>query len=136
LDPFRLFPPQASTNSHEIDALFFGLTLVSVFFVIVVFVPIIFFSIKYRQGSSADRSKPTSESLWLESGWTIGPIFLSLGLFAWGAVAYFRIEQNPANAIEVQVVAKQWMWKLQHAEGKREVNAMHVPLNLNVALPL
>jgi cytochrome c oxidase subunit 2 len=136
MDQFRLFPPRASTSSHEVDALFFALTLISLFFMVVIFLPIIFFSVKYRRGSSADRSNPRSSSLWIESGWTIGPIFLSLGLFAWSAIAYFRIERRPANAIEVQVVGKQWMWKLQHAEGRREINELHVPVNSTVAMTM
>src|SRR5213079_3775487 len=136
MDQFRLFPPQASTTSHEVDALFFALTLISLFFMAVIFLPIIFFSVKYRRGSPADRSNPLPGSFLIESGWTIGPIFLSLGLFAWGAVTYFRIERRPANAIEVQVVGKQWMWKLQHAEGKREINELHVPAGRTVALTM
>src|ERR1041385_3907656 len=120
MDQFRLFPPQASTTSHEVDALVFALTLISLLFMAGIFLPIIFFSVKYRRGSSADRSNPSSGSFWIESGWTIGPMFLSLGLFAWGALAYFRIERRPANALEVQVVGKQWMWKLREsAPGKK-----------------
>src|SRR5438874_13071968 len=102
MDQFRLFPPQASTTSHEVDALFFALTLISLFFMAVIFLPMIFFSIKYRRGSSVDRSNPSSGSFWIESGWTLGPMFLSLGLVAWGVVAYFRIERRPAIATEVQ----------------------------------
>src|SRR5436305_11171528 len=136
MDRFRLFPPQASTTSHEVDTLFFALTLISLFFMVVIFLPIIFFSVKYRRGSPADRSNPRSGSFLIESGWTIGPIFLSLGLFAWGAVAYFRMERRPANAIDVQVVGKQWMWKLQHAEGKREIDELHVPVNRTVVLTM
>src|SRR5437868_6807182 len=136
MDQFRLFPSQASTTSHEVDALFFALTLISLFFIAVIFLPIIFFSVKYRRGSPADRSNPRSGSFLIESGWTIGPIFLSLGLFAWGAVAYFRIERRPENAIDVVVVGRQWMWKLQHAEGKREINELHVPLNSTVAMTM
>src|SRR5437879_10978681 len=97
MDQFRLFPPQASTASHEVDALFFALTLISLFFMAVIFLPIIFFSVKYRRGSPADRSNPSSGSFLIESGWTIGPIFLSLGLFAWWAFVYFRIGLMTAN---------------------------------------
>ena len=68
MDQFRLFPPQASTSSHEVDALFFALTLISLFFMAVIFLPIIFFSVKYRRGSSANHSNPTSGSFWVESG--------------------------------------------------------------------
>src|SRR5207237_986370 len=103
MDQFRLFPPQASTTSHEVDALFFALTLISLFFMAVIFLPIIFFSVKYRRGSPADRSNPRSGSFLIESGWTIGPIFLSLGLFAWGAVAFFRLECRPEYELGVHV---------------------------------
>ena len=136
MDQFRLFPPEASTGSHEVDALFILLTLVSLFFCAVVFLPIIFFAVKYRRGSSADRSNPSSGSFWLETGWTIGPTILSLGIFTWGALAYFRIEREPSNAIQVDVLAKQWMWKIQHAEGKREINELHVPVNRTIALTM
>ena len=136
MDQFHLFPPEASTSAQQVDALYFGLTLVSLFFMAVIFLPIIWFSIKYRRGSAADRSNPSSGSNWIESGWTIGPIILSLGLFTWGALVYFRIERPPANAIEVQVVGKQWMWKLQHAEGKREIDELHVPVNRPVVLKM
>ena len=49
---------------------------------------------------------------------------------------FFHIETPPANALEVDVVGKQWMWKLQHAEGNREINELHVPLNRAVKLTM
>jgi cytochrome c oxidase subunit 2 len=136
MDKFHLFPPQASTSAHEVDALYFALTLVSLFFIAVVFLPLLFFCIKYRRGSSADRSNPTNGSNLVEVGWTTLPTLMGLAIFSWGAVDYFRIERRPANAIDVQVVGKQWMWKLQHAEGKREINELHLPVNRTVALTL
>src|SRR5438067_13590137 len=106
MDRFRLFPPQASTTSHEVDALFFALTLISLFFMVVIFLPIVFFFVKYRRGSPADRSNPRSGSFLIERGWTIGPIFLSVGLFALGAVAFFGLEGGPANAVDGQGVGR------------------------------
>lgn len=136
MDEFRLFPPQAASGSHEVDALFFALTLISLFFIAIIFLPILFFSIKYRRGSPADRSNPANGSNLLESGWTLGAVVLSLGLFGWGALGYFHLERKPADAIEVQVVGKQWMWKIQHAEGKREINELHVPVDRTIALTM
>jgi cytochrome c oxidase subunit 2 len=136
MDQFRLFPPEASTSSHQVDTLFFVLTLISLFFIAVVFFPILFFCIKYRKGSPADRSNPPPSSNLVEVGWTSLPTLMGLALFAWGAVQYFRIERKPANALDVQVVGKQWMWKIQHAEGKAEINELHVPVNRTVALTL
>jgi cytochrome c oxidase subunit 2 len=133
---FHLFPPQASTSAHEIDALYFALTLISLFFVAVVFLPILFFCIKYRRGSPADRSNPSSGSNLIEFGWTTLPTLMGLAIFTWSAADYFRIERKPGNAIDVQVVGKQWMWKIQHAEGKSEINELHIPVDRTVALTM
>src|SRR5947207_13473306 len=98
MDQFRLFPPQGSTMSHEVDALFFALIAVSLLFLAIIFLPIVFFSVKYRRGSKADRSHPSSGSLLLEGGWTVGAIVLGVGLFSWGALTSFGIERCPAQA--------------------------------------
>src|SRR6059058_460474 len=127
MDKFHLFPPQASTSAHEVDELYFALTLISLFFILVIFLPILYFCIKYRQGSPADRSNPASGSNLIEFGWTTVPTLMGLAIFAWSAVDYFRIERAPDNVMEVQVVGKQWMWKIQHAEGKSEINELHIP---------
>jgi len=42
--------------------------------------------------------------------------------------------RTPADALPVQVVAKQWMWKLEHRNGRREINELHVPLGEPVRL--
>ena len=136
MNQFHLLPPQASSGAAEIDWLFYGLILMLLFFTALVFLPIIYFSIRYRRGSSADRSNPSSGSNLLETGWTVLPLIISLGFFVWGALVYFHIERPPRNALQVQVVAKQWMWKLQHAEGKREIDELHIPLGQTVNLTM
>ncbi|HJT45278.1 MAG TPA: cytochrome c oxidase subunit II [Chthoniobacterales bacterium] len=136
MDEFHLFPPEASTSAHQVDTLYFTLILISLFFIAVVFVPILFFCIKYRRGSPADRSNPPTGSNLIEVGWTTLPTLMGLALFAWGSIDYFRIQRKPANALDVQVVGKQWMWKVQHAEGKREINELHIPVDRTVALTL
>jgi cytochrome c oxidase subunit 2 len=55
-------------------------------------------------------------------------------IFLWGAVVYFRGHTPPRDSTEVYVVAKQWMWKLEHAEGQREINELHVPVGQDVKL--
>ncbi len=136
MDQFHLFPPEASTSAGQVDWLYFGLTAMMIFFCVVVFLPIIYFSIRYRRGANVDRSNPSSGNNLLESGWTLFPLVISLGFFTWGAIVYYQIERPPRDALEVQVVAKQWMWKLQHAEGKKEINELHVPLGKDVALTM
>ncbi len=136
MNDFHLFPVEGSSGAAQIDWLYFGLILMSLFFIAAVFLPIIFFSVRYRRGSSADRSNPSSGSNLLESGWTLFPLLVGLGFFTWGAVVYYHIERPPRDALQVQVVGKQWMWKLQHAEGKKEINELHLPLGRTVNLTM
>jgi cytochrome c oxidase subunit 2 len=42
--------------------------------------------------------------------------------------------QPPDDCLEINVVAKQWMWKIQHPDGQQEINALHVPLGRPVKL--
>ncbi|MGC1789006.1 MAG: cytochrome c oxidase subunit II, partial [Terriglobales bacterium] len=70
----------------------------------------------------------------LELAWSIIPFFVMLTFFVWGAVIYFQERTPPANSTEVYVVAKQWMWKVEHMEGQREINELHVPTGQNVKL--
>jgi cytochrome c oxidase subunit 2 len=75
-------------------------------------------------------------TLKIELTWTLIPTFIAMGLFAWGADVYFYEEVPPPNAMEINVVGKQWMWKIQHQEGNREINELHVPVNRPVKLTL
>jgi len=136
MDKFHLFPPEASSTAQQVDWIYFALTALTLLTCAVVFLPIIFFAIKYRRGSAADRSNPRVESILLESGWTIVPLVIFIGLFGWGAIVYFQIESPPRDALQVQVVGKQWMWKLQHAEGRSEINELHVPVGRAVSLTM
>jgi hypothetical protein len=47
------------------------------------------------------------------------------GLFVWGADLYVRLFQPPPHALKTYVIAKQWMWKIEHHGGQREINALH-----------
>ncbi|MGI8891645.1 MAG: cytochrome c oxidase subunit II [Chthoniobacterales bacterium] len=136
MDKFHLFPPEGSASAHQVDWLYFGLTAMLIFFCAVVFVPVIFFCIRYRRESTVDRSNPPEGNNLLECGWTLFPLLVGLGFFVWGAALYYHIELPPRNALQVQVVAKQWMWKLQHAEGKKEINELHVPRGQNIELTM
>ena len=63
------------------------------------------------------------------------PLLIFIGIFAWAALGLRRAStRTPADALPVYVVAKQWMWKLQHPNGRREINELHVPLGQPVRL--
>jgi cytochrome c oxidase subunit II len=58
------------------------------------------------------------------------------GLFIWGANLFVRLQQAPTNALRVYAIGKQWMWKIEHAGGQREINTLHVPVNTPIEVLL
>ena len=131
-----LFPAQASSVATEMDLLYLFITLVCAFFTIVVVALVLGFGIKYRRRNPEDVGEDIHGSLILELVWTFIPFVLALIMFFWGASLFYRLSRPPADAMEMTVVGKQWMWKVQHPEGVREINELHVPLGRNVRLTI
>src|SRR5436190_4349239 len=129
-----LFPEQASTHAEQVDALFFALLGVCGFFAALIAGLLIRFAIKYRRRAANEQPKPVANSLKLEMVWTLIPLAISLGFFVWGAQLFYTSARPPEDALEIYVVAKQWMWKAQHLGGQREINEIHVPANRKVKL--
>ena len=122
-----LFPERASTIGAGVDHLFFYLLGVSVFFSTLIFALVFYFAIRYRRRLPSDKAEQIASSVPLELLWTFVPLCLVAVMFYWGASLFLRHAIAPAGAADIYVVGKQWMWKLQHAEGPREINELHVP---------
>jgi cytochrome c oxidase subunit II len=131
---FQFFPEQASKTAGQVDTLLICLILVTGTITLGIAAVMIFFLAKYRKRVAADRTPPKSGSLPVEVTWSVIPFFIFLGFFGWGAKIYFDESEVPKNAMEVHVIGKQWMWKLEHLQGKREINQLHVPLGQTVKL--
>jgi cytochrome c oxidase subunit 2 len=129
-----LFPEQASTFAHDVDALYLFLIAVTAFFSLLIGALVVVFAIKYRRKSPDEVALEVHESGLLEIVWTVIPFGLVLVMFFWGAKVFFQITRPPANSIEIYVTARQWMWKLQHTDGRREMNELHVPVGSPVRL--
>ncbi|HUK23556.1 MAG TPA: cytochrome c oxidase subunit II [Terriglobales bacterium] len=132
-DNFPLWPARASVGAANVDALYIFLVALSVFTCVAIFTMILVFAVKYRRrpGVVAEQIEGSNA---LEITWSVIPMIIFLFIFAWGAVIYFH-ERTPArDSAQIYVVAKQWMWKLQHEEGVREINELHVPVDRDVEL--
>jgi cytochrome c oxidase subunit 2 len=127
-------PDSASTYSAQVDALYFYLSGVTLFFTLLISIVLIFFVIKYRRRSLYEIPRPIAGSHKLETLWSVIPFLIAMSMFAWGAQIYFHQYRQPKNADEIYVVAKQWMWKIQHSTGQREINELHVPVGRKIKL--
>ena len=132
-DNFPLWPVGASSHSFAIDALYLFLVVVSVATTLAIFAVVGLFAFKYRRRHGRE-AEPIEGNLILEIAWSAAPMGLFLIFFAWGAIIFFDARTPPQDATEIYVVAKQWMWKLEHPEGQRELNELHVPVGKNIKL--
>lgn len=129
-------PEQASTIAPRMDLIFYGWLALSLFFFVMVCGMLIYLSIKYRKGAKADRHYDSPDNAVLEWTWTIVPGVLAVVVFIWSAYLYIDFTKLPEGASEILVTGKQWMWKIQHPNGKREINALHIPVGQPIRLTM
>jgi len=130
-----LLPHGETTHASSVDLLFLGLVASSILVLVLLFFLLFRFAIHYRAGNTnADRDHRIRKSWRLETAWTVATLVAFLALFVWGARLYLNLYDVPGDAQPIYVVAKQWMWKVQHPGGQREINELHIPINQSVRL--
>jgi len=130
-----LFPAEASTIAPWMDALYFFLLAMTLVGLFLVGALVFGFSVRYRKEKNPVATQIEGSTL-LEATWTIIPLAIFLLTFVWGALLYFRIYDPPANAMNIYVVGKQWMWKAEHPGGQHEINSLHVPTGRPIQLTM
>jgi cytochrome c oxidase subunit II len=128
--PFQ--PPAASSIAEDVDKLYYLLTGITLFFTVLIFSIIFYFMVKYRRRSEDEVAPETHTSMVLELTWTIIPSLICVVLFVWASALYVRNSRPPAASTEIFVIGKQWMWHIQHPEGPREIDELHVPVGVPV----
>ncbi|HEY4032103.1 MAG TPA: cytochrome c oxidase subunit II [Caulobacteraceae bacterium] len=133
-NPLPFWPPAASAYAHALDRLVVSFSALIIALALPVFVLIFVFAIRYRRGRKVNRTAKERGDLWIEIGWSVIPFVLTLYFFVQASVLYAQQTRPPANALRIDVVGKQWMWKFQHPEGQGEIDDLHVPAGEPVML--
>lgn len=134
LIPFR--PPAASSIAEDVDRLHYTLTAITLFFTGVIFLCIFYFMIKYRRQSEDERPQQITGNVPLEILWTAIPTLICVVIFIWASALYVRNARPPAASSEIFVIGKQWMWHIQHPEGPREIDELHVPVGMPIEITM
>lgn len=132
---FSLWPSQASTHAMHVDLFYIFMLAVTAFFTLLIAGLVVFFAVKYRRREGAPPPEKF-ENVKLELAWTIVPLLISVVMFVWGAKLAIANSKAPENALEIHVIGKQWMWHAQHANGRREINELTVPVGRPVKLTM
>lgn len=135
LKHFAIFPPEASTIAPYADALYFALVGMTITGLLIVLTMVVVFSIRYSKDRHPEAIQMEGSTL-LEATWTLIPLGIFLVFFVWGALLYFRIFNAPPNSMNVYVVGKQWMWKVEHPGGQHEIDALHIPVGRPIQVTL
>jgi cytochrome c oxidase subunit 2 len=134
-------PPAATPYADRVDGLFWAMTGVCGFATIGIIIVIGYFCFRYRTGTRVNRKLPDlatgkKRSRKIETIWIAVPFAFFLIFFGWGARIYYVYDDPPRNALEIYVTAKQWMWKVEHSDGRREIDELHVPVDRPIKLVL
>ena len=130
----QLWPVAASAKAVETDELILAFTVLTLALTVPVFVAITWFALRYREGSEADRSPSGIRSNLIEISWMLIPFLLTLVFFVWGARVFVESKNPPPDAMVVEVIGRQWMWKFQHPTGQSEINDLHLPIGQPIKL--
>ena len=134
--PFVNWPAEASRHAAHVDLLAGSLVALVALLSAPVFVLIAVYLFKYRKGTHADRSHAEKGNVALETSWAVIPFLLVMGIYVWSTAMFFHQHAPPDDAMTINVVAKQWMWKFQHHGGAREINELHVPVGEPIRLTM
>jgi cytochrome c oxidase subunit 2 len=128
------WPDTAAVNAVVVNNLYIAELGLSGLIMATVLGMMLVFCVRYRKGSAASRADRVQKTWHFEIGWTVATLGGFLVLFVWGAAIYIWLFQTPPGDEEVYVVAKQWMWKIEHPGGQREIDALHVPVDKTIRL--
>lgn len=131
-----LLPGSISGMAHTVDWMIIAFTIVTMFLVVPVFVCFTYWAWKYRRGRNVDRSQREMRNVRIELSWMLIPFAITLIFFVWAARAYDTNMNPPPNALRIDAIGRQWMWKFQHPGGQWEINDLHVPVGEPVAIEI
>ena len=132
----NFWPPQASLHAEQVDRLIGSFGLLVALLAAPVFILSAVYLLRFRHGRHANRNEAEKGNVWLETSWAVIPFLLVLGFYVWSTRMFLDQQSPPDNALTIDVIAKQWMWKFQHAAGQREINELHVPVGRPIRLTM
>jgi cytochrome c oxidase subunit 2 len=127
-------PPQASSIAFEVDNLHYFIAVVTgvVALALAIITTALFVRYKYR--GKKQIGEHYDPGLNFEVAIISAPMFFFLLWFGMGFKTYVKMESTPANAMEVYVMGKKWMWKFAYPEGPNSVGVLRIPVGRPVKL--
>ncbi len=128
--PSFLHLNEVSHIAGQVDSVFIFITAVGLFFFLLTQGSLIYFALRYRKRKKEEEAETPyiTGNLMLETAWVVIPSLLILAIFYYGYVVFMQIRTPPADAPEIVVTARQWMYQFKYPDGRQEVNEVRVPV--------
>ena len=123
-----------SNFANSVDGTFLFTLIVSVFFLVLITVLMIFFVIKYSRKRNP-KATNIHGNMFLEIAWTGIPTILVLIMFWYGWQGYLEMVDVPEDAMPIEVTAQMWKWSFKYEDGKT-TDSLYVPVNTPIKLIL
>lgn len=120
---------------EQVDNEFILIVAISVFFLLLVTVAMIYFVIRYRKSKNPVSSQITGNTT-LEVVWTVIPLALVLLIFWFGWAGFKTMRDVPPDAMKVKVTARMWRWSFEYENKKQTDSVLYVPLNKPVKIEI
>ncbi len=124
-----LMPAPGSAYATEVDNLFLLILGIAAFFFLLIAGLLSYFVWRYRRRRPDEVTPHISHNFKLEVVWAVIPLIIVVVLFFLGFNSYMNARIGPAEALEIQVRAKRWVWEFEYPDGMRTVNEIFIPVN-------
>lgn len=122
----------ASNTAGKVEDAFAFIVVCCVVLLAIVTVCMVVFLVKYNRDRHP-RPEHVKESVLLEVVWTVIPTILVIFMFYFGWTDFSFIRNPPADAMTVNVTARQWSWLFEYENGKG-TDVLNVPVGRPVKL--
>jgi cytochrome c oxidase subunit 2 len=134
MDTPPILPPQASEFAYNdataydfvmsYDTLFWYMMAVTTLGGLAVYALLTYCCFRFAKSDTNTRPQRILGSNKLEVIWTVIPLLFFLSFFVYGARVWDKAISIPKEAAEREyfVAGKQWMWKVQDPDGRRQIN--------------
>jgi len=119
----------ASRTAAQVDAVFWFIAAVCLFFFLLVEGLLIGFAIRYRRrrGREEPPGPAATGHALLEAVWIAVPSLVVVAFFVYGYLVFRDLRAPRAGAQEIYVTARQFLYEFRYPDGRRGVNELRVP---------
>jgi cytochrome c oxidase subunit II len=129
-------PERASSFAERVDGLHYFVIITTMVVSSAVGLTALAFFVRYRRRYEGQLTPKSQPPRWLEVAFVVVPGAFFLVWFGHGYSDFVWLKTPPAEAMDVYVMGKQWMWKFSYPDGPNAIDVLRVPANRPVRLLL